>query len=356
MVCSLCTSRSSASVFSRLQGGGAPYILKTRGCDLHTIPTKQLFSSPSMHEHLPIKNIDYQFSTADNKNTDCVSPLSSQKLRSRRKGLQDNNHGATPRAFAHLKTESYKDPQAPGEHWNVRNLSYSAGSRGASKLSREANNWNPIERWPRQRRSSMIDADLEEGIEVQKSNGDVKPTAQSSSIEQIRKLSTDTTYARPATAKRQCSTFQHRSGKGLRKLPRSSIAKTPAPEKAQIDRERWQTQKSALLEKFGNSGWSPRKRLSPDSLEGIRALHAQYPKKYTTPVLADHFKVSAEAIRRILKSKWRPTDSEEDERRERWFKRGMKIWGQMDELGIKPPRKWRNQGIGLAEGGHKYHQ
>lgn len=114
----------------------------------------------------------------------------------------------------------------------------------------------------------------------------------------------------------------------------------------QGERAPWQVQKSALSRKFGTSGWSPRKRLSPDSIEGIRNIHAQYPDRYTTPVLAEQFKVSPDAIRRILKSKWRPNDEEEDNRRERWNKRGMNIWGQMSELGIKPPKKWRNQGVG----------
>ena len=113
-------------------------------------------------------------------------------------------------------------------------------------------------------------------------------------------------------------------------------------------REIWQLQKSALSEKFGSLGWAPRKRLSPDSLEGIRALHAQYPNTFTTPVLSGHFKVSPEAIRRILKSKWRPNNDEEDKRRERWNKRGLNIWEQMNELGIKPPRKWRDQGFGKS--------
>lgn len=116
--------------------------------------------------------------------------------------------------------------------------------------------------------------------------------------------------------------------------------------KSPPEREPWQLQKSALSEKFGHTGWLPRKRLSPDTLEGIRALHAQYPDKYTTPVLADQFEVSSEAIRRILKSKWRPNDEEEEERRDRWNKRGESIWSQMAELGVKPPKKWRQKGIG----------
>ncbi|KAL8798092.1 MAG: hypothetical protein Q9182_006960 [Xanthomendoza sp. 2 TL-2023] len=106
-------------------------------------------------------------------------------------------------------------------------------------------------------------------------------------------------------------------------------------------RETWQIQKAALVSKFGSTGWVPRKRLSPDALDGIRALHAQFPEKYTTPVLASQFEVSPDAIRRILKSKWRPSDEEVTSRRQRWDKRGERIWGQMAMLGIKPPKAWR---------------
>ncbi len=116
------------------------------------------------------------------------------------------------------------------------------------------------------------------------------------------------------------------------------------------EREIWQTQKSALAVKFGPQGWAPRKRLSPDALDGIRALHAQYPETYTTPVLADQFKVSPEAVRRILKSKWRPSEEEEEDRRQRWDKRGEIIWSQMVEIGIKPPKKWREMGVGTHKG------
>lgn len=106
-------------------------------------------------------------------------------------------------------------------------------------------------------------------------------------------------------------------------------------------RETWQVQKDAISSKFGSAGWTPRKRLSPDALEGIRALHAQFPDKFSTPVLANQFEVSVEAIRRILKSKWRPNDEEATNRRQRWDKRGERIWGQMVALGVKPPKKWR---------------
>ena len=129
----------------------------------------------------------------------------------------------------------------------------------------------------------------------------------------------------------------------------SSVASESCMSTLKTPRESWQVQKKALLEKFGSSGWSPRKRLSPDALEGIRMLHSQSPEKYTTPVLAHHFQVSPEAIRRILKSKWRPNEEEEATRRQRWDKRGESIWSQMVEIGIKPPKKWRDMGVGKSK-------
>ncbi|KAI0153266.1 hypothetical protein GGR57DRAFT_468170 [Xylariaceae sp. FL1272] len=109
-------------------------------------------------------------------------------------------------------------------------------------------------------------------------------------------------------------------------------------------KENWQIQKAALKEKFPE-GWKPRKRLSPDALDGIRALHSQFPQQYTTEVLAKHFEISPEAIRRILKSKWSPSPEEDQNRQERWHNRGKNIWSHMAELGKKPPRKWRAEGI-----------
>ncbi|KAI2634351.1 hypothetical protein GGS26DRAFT_553476 [Hypomontagnella submonticulosa] len=125
----------------------------------------------------------------------------------------------------------------------------------------------------------------------------------------------------------------------LRDEPKRVLGTPPPPKK-----EEWQIQKSALKEKFPE-GWSPRKRLSPDALDGIRALHSQFPEDYTTEVLAEKFEVSAEAIRRILRSKWTPSVKEEERRQERWFNRGKNIWSQMAALGKKPPRRWRREGI-----------
>lgn len=112
---------------------------------------------------------------------------------------------------------------------------------------------------------------------------------------------------------------------------------TNAGPKPQKKAEEWEIQKGALKRKFPD-GWAPAKKLSPDAMEGIRHLHHIDPDKFTTPVLAAEFKVSPEAIRRILKSKWRPSGAEMETRRQRWEKRHARIWGHMSELGLRPTR------------------
>jgi hypothetical protein len=135
--------------------------------------------------------------------------------------------------------------------------------------------------------------------------------------------------------------------------PNQKFAKDkPPPPYKPKDKEAWQIQKAALREKFGSIKWDPTKRLSPDSLNGIRALHASDPGTYSTEMLAHNFQVSPEAIRRILKSKWRPSEDEARDRLERWERRGARKWEAMAEEGMRPPRRWRAQGIqqrGVAE-------
>ncbi|KTW25637.1 hypothetical protein T552_03497 [Pneumocystis carinii B80] len=85
----------------------------------------------------------------------------------------------------------------------------------------------------------------------------------------------------------------------------------------------WKKQKIALKEKFPE-GWNPLKKLDPDTLNQIRTLRQQNPK-YTVPVLSEMYKVSPEAIRRILKSKWQPSSEEYADRLARWKKRKIRL-------------------------------
>lgn len=120
--------------------------------------------------------------------------------------------------------------------------------------------------------------------------------------------------------------------------PPSMLQQLQQSQQKKKKREGWQIQKDALKGKF-KEGWNPTKKLSPDALDGIRHLHAMAPDRFTTPVLAEQFKVSPEAVRRILKSKWKASESEMDDRRKRWEKRHDRIWSQMAELGLRPKRK-----------------
>lgn len=46
----------------------------------------------------------------------------------------------------------------------------------------------------------------------------------------------------------------------------------------------------------------------------IRRLHNMDPEQFSTPALADQFKISAEAVRRILRSKFRTDEEVEEEK------------------------------------------
>ncbi|RFU29388.1 hypothetical protein B7463_g6969, partial [Scytalidium lignicola] len=147
-------------------------------------------------------------------------------------------------------------------------------------------------------------------------------------------------FDRPAVAAKQDKT-EWRFERGVKEAGNQRIKESdPRPK-----REEWQIQKEALKNKFPDA-WNPRKRLSPDALAGIRALHAQIPDQYSTTELAKTFQVSPEAIRRILKGKWTPNVDEEMDRQRRWFKRGEQVWSRYAELGVKPPQRWRELGIG----------
>lgn len=124
--------------------------------------------------------------------------------------------------------------------------------------------------------------------------------------------------------------------------PEEPVSASQPEKKKEV--EDWRIQKEMLKAKFPD-GWKPIKRLSPDALAGIRALNAQFPDIYTTSNLAAKFEVSPENIRRILKSHWQPSAEEEQSRQERWHRRGMQIWEKKAALGVKPPRKWRAEGI-----------
>ena len=54
-------------------------------------------------------------------------------------------------------------------------------------------------------------------------------------------------------------------------------------------------------------GWAPPRKISREAMDAVRQLHRLDPEKFNTPMIADRFKISPEAVRRILKSKWEPS-------------------------------------------------
>ena len=183
-----------------------------------------------------------------------------------------------------------------------------------------------------------------------KATGNIKKDRKgrkASSSESLQKgEAMESKYGSGETSKSQSSTSQSNQKTRSSEFEESDAAKPlTSSQPPKRKKESWQVQKDALNRKFGDKGWQPRKRLSPDTLEGIRALHHSNPQSYTTQTLAEHFEVTPEAVRRILKSKWRPNSEEVENRRARWEKRGVKKWTEMAEQGVRPPAKWRAMGI-----------
>ncbi|KAM0787850.1 hypothetical protein ACM66B_003903 [Microbotryomycetes sp. NB124-2] len=78
----------------------------------------------------------------------------------------------------------------------------------------------------------------------------------------------------------------------------------------------WLKHRQAMKQKF-LEGWRPPKRLSREAMSLIRTLNKSQPQVYTTAVLSKQFKVSAEAVRRILKSKFELSEEEQAKREEK---------------------------------------
>jgi hypothetical protein len=93
------------------------------------------------------------------------------------------------------------------------------------------------------------------------------------------------------------------------KRPFSEIPAKKTPQQ-QKHRPEWVKRDIAIKQRYGQ--WNPTKRLSRKQMDDVRSFLEQAPHLRTVD-LAHYFKVSPEAIRRILASKWVPKESEEDE-------------------------------------------
>ena len=80
-------------------------------------------------------------------------------------------------------------------------------------------------------------------------------------------------------------------------------------------------------------------------MAGLRALHATDPDLFNTPMLAEKFRISPEAVRRILRAKWVPRGEErvrmvkkELERKEVWRRCARDEVGERERVG-----KWEKE-------------
>lgn len=86
----------------------------------------------------------------------------------------------------------------------------------------------------------------------------------------------------------------------------------------------WKRQLYGLREKFDGESWNPKKKLSREAMEGIRLLKQHMPHMNSGDI-AKMFKIPTESVRRILKTKWQPSEQEMDKMAERWVRRGERV-------------------------------
>ncbi|KAJ1967348.1 Required for respiratory growth protein 9 mitochondrial [Dimargaris xerosporica] len=72
--------------------------------------------------------------------------------------------------------------------------------------------------------------------------------------------------------------------------------------------EGWRMRKNEQSKVLQGARWSPTKRVARSTMERIRFLRTNLPDTYTIPRLSAEFKISFEAVRRILKSKYIPSE------------------------------------------------
>lgn len=80
----------------------------------------------------------------------------------------------------------------------------------------------------------------------------------------------------------------------------------------------WEKRDLSLRKRYGQ--WNPTRKLSRQQMNDIRDLKARAPELKTVQI-ADFFNINPESIRRILKSKWAPSEEERAQQEARGIKR-----------------------------------
>ncbi|KAF3911356.1 hypothetical protein ABW20_dc0100596 [Dactylellina cionopaga] len=104
----------------------------------------------------------------------------------------------------------------------------------------------------------------------------------------------------------------------------------------------WKIHKDAVKQKLGGAEWKPMQRLSPAAVATLKQLKADNPGM-SVEEYAPIFKISPDAMRRILKSKWTPKPDEEVSRMERWKRRGESLWETWAKEGLVETKESRRE-------------
>ncbi|TBU26987.1 hypothetical protein BD311DRAFT_761395, partial [Dichomitus squalens] len=93
--------------------------------------------------------------------------------------------------------------------------------------------------------------------------------------------------------------------------PSRPISHRPHPLKPEFQPtpHEFRAYRETMKKKFPE-GWAPPRKISREAMVSLRHLHQMDPETFSTPILADKFRISKEAVRRILKGKWEPTREE----------------------------------------------
>ena len=119
-------------------------------------------------------------------------------------------------------------------------------------------------------------------LKIMRATKAVKSEEKTNIDQKTEKDVTASTKLRSSTtaSPQRSSTGKAKSAKSQPEPPSAETsALDPAQPEANAKREAWKVHKRALKEKYGEEGWQPRKRLSPDTLDGIRALHDSDPRR-----------------------------------------------------------------------------
>lgn len=120
---------------------------------------------------------------------------------------------------------------------------------------------------------------------------------------------------KPCDILRRCYSSKNHTAEALfiNKIKQADLKrKQSAPE--------WVKRDESLRKRYGQ--WNPTRKLSRQQITDIKNLKVQYPGMKTKQ-MADFFLISPESIRRILKSKWEPTDAEMEDLKRRTEKRKL---------------------------------